>query len=82
MNAMEEKMFILIHRDDPICAITIDPVSGAILRVGKPTDPELLPLGGNIDAATLKKWWQRRAVPVGQGEDFREPVKITADGDV
>ena len=64
-----------MHRDDPICAITIDTISGAIMRVGKPTNPELLPLGGNIDAATLKKWWQRRAVPVGQGEDFREPVK-------
>ena len=35
---MEEKMFILMHRDDPICAITIDTVSGAILRVGKPTE--------------------------------------------
>ncbi len=68
MNAVEEKMFCLMHRDDPICAITIDAVSGAILRVGKPTDPELLPLGGNIDAVTLKKWWQRRAVPVSQGK--------------
>ena len=61
-------MFSLMHRDDPICAITIDTVSGAIVRVGKPTAPEFLPLGGNIDAATLKKWWQRRAVPVGQGK--------------
>lgn len=65
---MEEKMFSLMHRDDPVCAITIDTVSGSIVRVAKPTDPELLPLGGSIDSATLKKWWQRRAVPMGQGK--------------
>lgn len=56
-----------MHRDDPVCAITIDAVSGSIVRVAKPTDPELLPLGGSIDSAMLKKWWQRRAVPMGQG---------------
>lgn len=65
---MEEKMFSLMHRDDPVCAITIDAVSGSIVRVAKPTDPELLPLGGSIDSAMLKKWWQRRAVPMGQGK--------------
>lgn len=61
-------MFSLMHQDDPVCAITIDAVSGAILRAAKPTNPELLPLGGNIDSAMLKKWWQQRAVPVGQGK--------------
>lgn len=65
---MEEKMFSLMHRDDPVCAITIDAVSGSIVRVAKPIDPELLPLGGSIDSAMLKKWWQRRAVPMGQGK--------------
>lgn len=68
MKRVEEKMFSLMHRDDPVCAITIDAVSGAILRAAKPTNPELLPLGGNIDSAMLKKWWQQRAVPVGQGK--------------
>lgn len=61
-------MYSLMHRDDPVCAITIDPVSGAVLRVSKPVHPELLPLGGCVDSATLKKWWQRRAVPIGQGK--------------
>lgn len=60
-------MYSLMHRDDPVCAITIDAASGAILRVSKPVHPELLPLGGCIDSAMLKKWWQRRAVPIGQG---------------
>ena len=61
-------MYSLMHRDEPVCAITIDTVSGAIHRVSKPVNPELLPLGGNIDSAMLKKWWQRRAVPIGQGK--------------
>ena len=68
MRGMEEKLYSLMHRDEPVCAISIDTVSGAILRVSKPVNPELLPLGGSIDSAMLKKWWQRRAVPVGQGK--------------
>lgn len=68
MKGMEEKLYSLMHRDDPVCAISIDTVSGAILRASKPVNPELLPLGGSIDSAMLKKWWQRRAVPVGQGK--------------
>lgn len=68
MRGMEEKLYSLMHRDEPVCAISIDTVSGAILRVSKPVNPELLPLGGSIDSAMMKKWWQRRAVPVGQGK--------------
>ena len=76
---MEETFYSLMHRDDAVCAISIDPVSGAILRASKPVNPELLPLGGCIDSATLKKWWQRRAVPVGQGKIQRilEQMGIT-----
>ncbi len=72
-------MYSLMHRDDPVCAITIDAASGAILRVSKPAHPELLPLGGCIDSAMLKKWWQRRAVPIGQGKIQRifEQLGIT-----
>lgn len=72
-------MYSLMHRDDPVCAISIDKDSGAIIRVSKPLNPELLPLGGSIDSAMLKKWWQRRAVPVGQGKIQRilEQMGIT-----
>ena len=68
-----------MHRDEPVCAITIDTVSGAIHRVSKPVNPELLPLGGCIDSAALKKWWQHRAVPIGQGKIQRilEQLGIT-----
>lgn len=65
---MDEKMYSLMHRDDPVCAITIDAASGVILRVSRPVNPELLPLGGCMDSAMLRKWWQRRAVPIGQGK--------------
>ncbi len=37
--------------DDPVYAISIDTVFGAIMRASKPVYPELLPLGGNIDSA-------------------------------
>ena len=68
-----------MHRDEPVCAITIDTVSGAIHRVSRPVNPELLPLGGCIDSAALKKWWQHRAVPIGQGKIQRilEQLGIT-----
>lgn len=68
---MEELKFSLMHKDNPVCAITVDASSGAILRVSKPVNPELLPVGGNIDAEKLRNWWQRRAVPVGQGKIMR-----------
>lgn len=65
---MEELKFSLMHKNDPVCAVTIDGDSGAMLRVSKPVNADLLPLGGNIDAAMLRGWWNRRAVPVGQGK--------------
>ena len=68
---MEETKFFLMHKDIPICALTIDSESGAILRVSKPVNPELLPLGGNIDSNSLRKWWQYRAVPMSQGKIMR-----------
>lgn len=68
---MEELKFCLMHKDTPVCALTIDASSGVILRVSKPVNPELLPLGGNTDAEKLRSWWQRRAVPVGQGKIMR-----------
>ena len=68
---MEELTFSLMHKDTPVCALTIDADSGAMLRVSKPIHPELLPLGGNIDAAKLRSWWQLRAVPIGQGKIMR-----------
>lgn len=64
---MEEKNYFLMHRDEPVCMVSIDPLSGAMLRVSQKKVPELLPPGGCIDAQMLRKWWQRRAVPLKQG---------------
>ena len=76
---MEKKQYHLMHRDDVVCSILIDPITGAILKASRPSVPELLPLGGNIDSAMLRKWWQRRAVPVSQGNIRRilERIGIT-----
>lgn len=76
---MEKKHYYLMHRDDVVCSILIDPFSSAILKVSSPKEPELLPLGGCIDSAMLRKWWQRRAVPVSQGNIRRilERIGIT-----
>ena len=64
---MDDLYFFLMHGNDIICPVTVDPVTGTMLKVGKPGDPELLPPGGCTDAAALRKWWQRRAVPKSQG---------------
>ena len=76
---MQEKMYYLMHRDDPVCMVSIDPISGAMLRVSQKKVPELLPLGGKIDTEMLRKWWQRRAVPMSQGKIQRilEQMGIT-----
>ena len=76
---MQEKMFYLMHRDDPVCMVSIDSVSGAMLRVSQKKVQELLPLGGKIDTEMLRKWWQRRAVPMSQGKIQRilEQMGIT-----
>lgn len=57
-----------MHQDDPVCMVSIDPMSGTMLRVSQKKVQELLPLGGRIDTEMLRKWWQRRAVPVSQGK--------------
>ena len=66
-DIMDALYFNLMHKNNPICPVTIDPVTGTMLKVGKPESPELLPPGGSTDAAMLRKWWQRRAVPRNQG---------------
>ena len=64
---MEQKSYYLMHRDDPVCTVSIDPMSGNMLRVSQTREADLLPPGGRIDAEALRLWWHRRAVPVTQG---------------
>ena len=64
---MSEQAYYLMHKDDEVVMVTIDDVTGAMLRVGPQLKPELLPLGGRKSTDELRSWWQRRAVPVSQG---------------
>lgn len=64
---MSERTYFLMHKDDVAATVTIDDVTGAMLRVAPQTQPELLPLGGRKSPDELRGWWQRRAVPVSQG---------------
>lgn len=57
--------YLLKHRDDTVCELYMDEV-GAVIENGLMFQPELLPPGGNQSVQELKKWWQRRAVPVTQ----------------
>ncbi len=63
---MNEKRFFFMHQDEVVCTVSIDLTSGTILRVSRPTNPELLPLGGSIDADAFRRWWLRRAVPMSR----------------
>ena len=76
---MDKKQYLLMHRDEIVCSVLIDPITGSILKASRPSSPELLPLGGSIDSTMLRKWWQRRAVPVSQGNIRRilERIGIT-----
>lgn len=64
---MQEAMYYLMHRNDPVCMISIDTLSGAMLQVSQQKTLELLPPGTMSDVQMLRRWWQRRAVPVNQG---------------
>lgn len=64
---MDLQTYYLMHRDDIVTIVGIDPVTGTMLRVSPQMNYDLLPVGGNTDAETLRKWWSQRAVPVNQG---------------
>ena len=66
MSTAEQRLYYLMHRDHPVCTVTIDMLSGQILRATEPKDRDLLPPGGNMDVEALRNWWHRRAVPVTQ----------------
>lgn len=65
---MNENTYFLMHRDDPVCVAAIDSLSGTMTRVSQKRNTDLLPIGGSVDVDMLRKWWQRRAVPISQGK--------------
>ncbi|MCD7776966.1 MAG: hypothetical protein LUH47_00410, partial [Clostridiales bacterium] len=64
---MDSNVFCLMHKDDVAAVLSIDSISGNIVKIAKKCAPELLPLGGRKSPEELKKWWARRAVPIAQG---------------
>lgn len=64
---VNENLYYLMHENDIVCLLFMDEVSGRIMKTGTKVNQELLPLGGNQLQQELKKWWDRRAVPVDQG---------------
>ena len=63
---VNENLYYLMHENDIVCLLFMDEVSGRIMKTGTKVNQELLPLGGNQSQQELKKWWDRRAVPVDQ----------------
>lgn len=64
---MSEQTYFLMHRDDIAATVTIDDLTGTMLKVSPKNQTELIPLGGCKSPDELRSWWQRRAVPVSQG---------------
>lgn len=60
-------LYYLLHKDDIVTMVEMDPVSGQITRVGTKVRKELLPPGGSMSPDALRAWWVRRAVPARQG---------------
>lgn len=58
-------LYELMHKYEKVCILDIDEI-GAVTKVEKVFDENLLPLGGNQSATALKTWWARRAVPITQ----------------
>lgn len=59
--------FYLMHKNDIVTVVELDEISGSMTKIAPKVQRGLLPPGGNLSAENLRKWWQRRAVPVNQG---------------
>lgn len=68
LDPADEVPYFLMHKDVRVASIVIEPVTGCIVSVPEVFEPDLLPVGAQGPAAMLKAWWQRRAVPVTQGD--------------
>lgn len=62
-----KNMYYLMHRNDIVAGLILDPATGVIEKVAQGWQNDLTPPGGRLSADMLRKWWNRRAVPIGQG---------------
>lgn len=63
----EGRQYYLMHKNEVVVSLLMEEENGSILNISSEGNRELLPLGGNIFPKDLKCWWERRAVPVSQG---------------
>lgn len=68
LNPADEVPYLLMHKDRQVASLIIEPVTGSIISVPEVFDADHLPVGAQGPAALLKAWWQRRAVPITQGD--------------
>lgn len=66
LNPADEQPYFLMHKDDAVAGLVMEPVSGAIISVNQVIDRRLLPPGAEDADLGLKRWWNRRAVPITQ----------------
>lgn len=62
-----ERAYYLMHRNDIVASMTFDEETGKIQKVKEIVNPELLPPGTSQSVKELVRWWERRAVPLAQG---------------
>ena len=68
MNLVTGKnLFYLMHNNDIVTTIDIDSETGDYTKIAPRVNLDLLPLGGNMSPQELRNWWNRRAVPMSQG---------------
>ena len=69
----------LMHKDIPVAALTIDDITGAIVKLGELYNVAHVPIGiavkkNEIDRASLNEWWQGRAIPASR-QGIRQALK-------
>ena len=53
---MSEQTYFLMHRDDIAATVTIDDLTGTMLKVSPKNQTELIPLGGCKSPDELRIW--------------------------
>lgn len=73
-----QNLYYLMHRNDVVTGLELEPVSGSIIKISKKQNKDLLPPGAGVSSDMLKRWWKNRAVPIEQGNI----EKILKDNDI
>lgn len=81
----EYKEYILMHRDIEVVQLTLDQITGTIVKVGTVFNEAHIPVGigvrrGRVNRATLNEWWIGRSIPVSRAglKHLLEQLHISA----